>query len=93
MNDQSQVADTVERIFGEFFATGRDSDKIHALHLGSSPSAKDQQVIESALADITGVEGVHIDQEKATVYAIYDRPVEPLVEALHQAGYDVKTAH
>lgn len=93
MNNQSRVAQTVEKIFGEFFATGRDGDRIHALHLENSPSAKDQQVIEAALANVAGVEGVHIDQEKATVYAIYDSSVEPLVEALHQAGYDVKTAH
>lgn len=90
MKDQSLVGQNVERVFSEFFATGQHDGTVHTLHLAHPPSEADESTIKSALSDVGGVKGVHVEREIAAAYIIYSGPQEPLIEALHQAGFDVK---
>lgn len=93
MKDESRISQNVEEVFNAFFETGRDDDKVHTLHLDDAVADEDQSVIEAALSEVSGVERVYIDQDRSSIHIISSSSPEPLVEALEQAGYGVKTAH
>lgn len=92
MKDQSLVGRNVERVFSEFFATGQDDGTVHALYFAKPPSEADEPAIKSALSDVRGVEGVHVELEDSAVYVVYFGPQESLLAAMKQAGFEMKTS-
>lgn len=93
MKEQSHISKNFEQVFSEFFATGEYEGKMHTIHLKNSISEADELKLEPALSALPDVEGVHVDSENDNVYVIYSGSAQPLVDAVHKAGYVVETAH
>ena len=93
MKDQSHLFQNVEQVFNEFFETGRSEGKVHTLHLAGATSDKDRSAIKTALSRVAGVEGVHVGEDPSSVHVLWSGTPEPLVEALEDAGYEVKALY
>lgn len=93
MKDQSPIFQSVEQVFNEFFEVGHENGKVHTLHLEGVTGDEDESILETALAAVSEVEGVHVDQDRSRVYVMSSGPVESLIKVVKQAGYGVKTAH
>lgn len=93
MKDQSHLFQSVEQVFNQFFETGDSDGKVHTLQLASMASNKDRSEIKAVLSRVAGVEGVQVDKERPSVHVICSCSLEPLVQAIKDAGYEVKAAY
>lgn len=93
MKDESRITQNVEEVVSAFFEAGHDDDRVHTLHLDDAIADEDQSVLEAALSQVAGVERLYIDQDKSCIHVVSSSSPAPLVEAIEQAGYGVKTAN